>query len=58
LFLIGLVDGQIRLGPLEFEQVLLAGQMQRAGLGQPALALLEDIGDVIAGEGAADKRVG
>ncbi len=40
---VGAINGQIGIGQFEIEQILLACQMQRAGFGQPALSLLQDM---------------
>ena len=47
----GVVNGEVRFGQVQFEQVGGAGQVQGAGFGQLALALLQDVGDVFAAVG-------
>jgi hypothetical protein len=46
----GVVKGEVRSWKIQFQQVLLAGQMQRTGFVGGTLALLQDIGEVFAGE--------
>src|SRR6516162_735559 len=44
----GFINGQVRFGQVQFEQIGRASQVQGAGFGQLAQALLEDVGDVFA----------
>ena len=45
------VDGEIGLLEFDLEQILAPGEMERAGLRPEALALLKDVGDLVAAEG-------
>src|SRR5436190_22507089 len=45
---IAVINGEVRLRQIQFEQVRGAGQVQSAGLRQGASALLQDVGDVFA----------
>src|SRR5690606_36511627 len=47
-----MVDGEVRPGEFEVEQVLPAGQVQGPGLGALAAAAFEDVDDVVAAEAA------
>ena len=49
--LVRLVEPQVGFGECQVQQVLPAGQMQGPGFGQDALALFEQVGDVLAAEG-------
>ena len=46
-----MIDGKISRSQFDLEQVLTPGKVQRAGLGCEALALFEDVSNVIAAEG-------
>src|ERR1039458_279838 len=46
------VDGQVRLGDLQLEQVGPARELQGSGLGADALSCGQDVGDVLGAEGA------
>jgi hypothetical protein len=45
-----LIEGENRRGQVQFQQILLAGQMQGGGLGHRSFALLQEIGNVFATE--------
>jgi hypothetical protein len=45
------VDGEIGLLEFDLEQILAPGEVERARLRAEALALLEDVGDIVAAEG-------
>jgi len=47
---LGVVNGEVWRGQLQLQQVLLSSQMQGAGFGGRLLALLQQVGDVFAGE--------
>ena len=53
----GVVKGEVRSWKIQFQQILLAGQMQRSGFVGGTLALLQHIGEVFAGEGLISKGV-
>ena len=50
-FLVRLVEPQVGFGEFQVQQVLPAGQMQDPRFGQDALALFQQVGDVLAAEG-------
>src|SRR4029077_1234547 len=45
------VDGEIGLLEFDLEQILAPGEVERAWLRAEALALLEDVSDIVAAEG-------
>ena len=45
------VDGEIGLLEFDLEQILAPGEVERTGLRAEALALLEDVSDIVAAEG-------
>jgi hypothetical protein len=45
------VDGEIGLLEFDLEQILAPGKVERARLRPEALALLKDVGDIVAAEG-------
>ena len=51
------VKVQVGFGQFQVQEVLAAGQVQGAGLGELALALFEQVGDVLATEGLELQRV-
>src|SRR5665213_79849 len=58
LIVVYLVDGQVRFGQFELQQVGASGQEERAGgLRLRARPGFEQMGDVFAGEGAEDQRI-
>ncbi len=54
---VGIVNGEVRFGQVQLEQVGCAGQVQGAGFGQVAQALLQDVGDVFATVGVILVRI-
>ena len=49
---IAVVEGEVRFGQFELEQITGAGQVQGAGFGQRPSALFQKVGDIFATVGA------
>ena len=52
-----MVEGKVRLLHLDIEEIGSSGKVQRAWFGQASRALLQEIGDVLAGEGLKEEGI-